>query len=661
MSKNCLSFVFALCVAVSLQAVSVVAGESEKVACRARPFELDQVRLLDGPFARALDLNKRYLASLDLDRQLHTFRLTAGLPTTAKPLGGWESPDHGGRGEFFGHSLSARAMLYAATGEERWKRQLDYLVAELGKCQDALGTSGYLHAEPESVFDKLEKDFGGVEGIYYTVHKLMAGLLDVHRYCGNAQALRIAEKMAGWVDARSGRLTAEHWQRVLGVEFGGMNEALYNLYGVTHNPRHLEVVRRFDHEKIYGPLAAGCDEMKGLHANTTIPKIIGAARAYELTGDARSRQIAEFFWRQVAEHRCYATGGTSNFELWRTSPDVLAGELSSQTQECCCTYNMLKLTRHLFAWSGDPRAADFYERELFNGVLGTQNPETGLTMYHVPLAGGFFKTFASPLDSFWCCTGTGVESFAKLADSIYFHDDDTLWVNQFIASELCWPEKGLTVRQVTRFPEQAGSTLQIEAKEPVKMEPISVAHRRGRRRSSLAVAGTQNGVLKTSSVPSAVPLTVRVRIPYWATGGATFKLNGKPLETAAKPAGYVDIRRTWQSGDRLEIEMLMSLHLQPMPDDKGVAAIMYGPLVLAGRFGELNQAELNNHDRAPGGQPVAVPKLVAKGQDLTAWIKPVPGKPLEFRTQGQKSDVTLVPLNSIFKQRYAVYWKIHAQ
>jgi uncharacterized protein len=621
MSKNCLSCVFALSVAVSLQAVLCVAGDSEKVAYRAMPFELQQVRLLDGPFARALDLNRQYLASLDLDRQLHTFRLTAGLPTTAKPLGGWESPDHGGRGEFFGHSLSARAMLYAATGEERWKRELDYLVAELGKCQDALGTSGYLHAEPESVFDKLEKEFGGVEGIYYTVHKLMAGLLDVHHYCGNAQALRIAEKMAGWVDARSGRLTAEQWQRVLGVEFGGMNEALYNLYGVTHNPRYLEVARRFDHEKIYRPLAAGQDELKGLHANTTIPKIIGAARAYELTGDARSRQIAEFFWRQVAEHRSYATGGTSNLELWRTAPDALAQELSNKTQECCCTYNMLKLTRHVFTWSGDPQAADFYERALFNGILGTQNVETGLTMYHVPLAGGYFKTFASPLDSFWCCTGTGVESFAKLADSIYFHGDDSLWVNLFVASELHWLEKGLTVRQLTRFPEQQGSTLQVEATRPVEM-------------------------------------TLRVRIPYWATGGVAFKLNGKPLETAAKPASYADIRRTWRSGDRLEIDVPMSLHLQAMPDDKGLVAIMYGPLVLAGRLGDLTPQELQDHNPAPGDVHVAVPELVAKGHDLTAWIKPVAGKPLEFRTQGQKTDVTLVPLNSIFKQRYAVYWKL---
>ena len=353
-------------------------------------------------------------------------------------------------------------------------------MAELGKCQKALGPTGYLHAEPESVFDRVEAGDRNVEGLYYTVHKLMAGLLDTYLYCGNRQALDIAKKMAAWVDARTGRLTPEHWQRILDVEFGGMNEALYNLYAITHNPRHLAVARRFDHEKIYGPLGEGRDALTGLHANTTIPKIIGAARGYEITGDERLRKVAEYFWSEVAGHRSYVTGGTSNHEHWRTTPDKLAGELSNETQECCCTYNMLKLTRHVFGWSGDPRVADFYERAMFNSILGTINPETGTTMYFVPLAGGYWRTFASPLDSFWCCSGTGVESFAKLADSIYFHDRDSLWVNLFIASELNWAEKGLTLRQETRFPEQPGTRYSSRCSQPVE-------------------------------------LTLRLRIPSWAT------------------------------------------------------------------------------------------------------------------------------------------------
>ena len=333
-----------------------------------------------GLFLKAMERNEQYLLSLDLDRQLHVFRVTAGLPSSAAPLGGWESPDHMGRGEFFGHSLSARALLYAATGDARWKRQLDYLVAELANVSGPWDPAVILHAEPESVFDRLEAG-EDVQGIYYTVHKLMAGLAGRLQLLRERTGTEIAEKMADWVDARSQPAFARALAKVLDVEFGGLNEALYNLYAITHNPRHLEFARRFDHEKIYRPLAEGRDTLKGLHANTTIPKIVGAARAYEVTGDSRFRKIAEYFWRQVAEHRSYATGGTSNDEHWRTAPDKLAGELSNETQECCCTYNMLKLTRHVFTWTGDPRAADFYERALFNGILGTLNPESGTTMY----------------------------------------------------------------------------------------------------------------------------------------------------------------------------------------------------------------------------------------------------------------------------------------
>jgi hypothetical protein len=589
----------------------------------AQPFDLRQVRLLDGPFLKALEGDERYLASLDLDRQLHVFRVTAGLPSTAAPLGGWESPSHGARGEFFGHSLSARAMLYAATGDARWKRQLDYLVAELAKCQRALGTSGYLHGEPESVFDRLEAGHRDVEGLYYTIHKVMAGLLDTYVYCGNRQALEIAEKMADWVDARSHRLSPEQWQQILDVEFGGLNEALYNLYAITRNPRDLEVARRFDHEKIYRPLAEGRDALTGLHANTTIPKIIGAARAYEITGDERFRKIAGSFWRQVAERRSYVTGGTSNHEHWRTGPDKLADELSNETQECCCTYNMLKLTRHVFQWNGDPRVADFYERGLFNAILGTMNPETGTTMYFVPLAGGYWRTFASPLDSFWCCCGTGVESFAKLGDSIYFHDRDSLWVNLFIASELNWPEKGLTLRQETRFPEQQATSLRFAVRQPVE-------------------------------------LALRLRIPSWATRGVTLKLNGSPLGTTAVAGSYAEIRRTWQDGDRMTMETPMGLHLEALPGDKNVAAILYGPLVLAGCLGDLSPKELHEHNTAPGGPPAAVPLLSIDRGNPAASIKPS-DRPLEFRARAKDADVTLVPFYSLVGKRYAVYWKIASQ
>lgn len=604
-------------------ACSAVSADLVAPVQKTQPFELQQVKLLDGPFLKALELNKKYLQSLDLDRQLHTFRLVAGLPSTAKPLGGWESPEHGGRGEFFGHSLSARALLYAATKDEQLKKDLDYLVAELAKCQQAIGTSGYLHAEPESVFDQLETG-GHVEGIYYTVHKLMAGLLDVYHYCGNQQALEVAKKLGNWVNMRASRLTPEHWQKILDVEFGGINESLYNLYAVTKDPVYLEAARRFDHEKIYAPLAEKHDALKGLHANTTIPKIIGAARAYEITGNERMHTIADYFWNEVVDHRCYATGGTSNGEKWNDDPDKLAGQLSNWTQECCCTYNMLKLARLIFGWTADVRAADYYERALYNGILGTQNPETGLTQYHLALAGGYYKTFATPMDSFWCCTGTGVESFAKFGDSIYFHNADTLWVNLFIASELNWKEKGMTVRQLTKFPEEASTALEFDVKVPVD-------------------------------------LAVKIRVPYWTTKGITAKINGQPRAVEAQPGSYAEINRTWEKGDRLEIEIPMSLHLHAMPDDKNVAAIMYGPLVLAGCLRDMTPAEINNHNTAPGDPPVEVPAFSVNMHDLDSWIKPIAGKPLEFRVEGQKTEMTLIPINALFGKHYAIYWKFMAK
>ena len=617
-------------------AATVQAAETRTVGPssgrKVQPFELRQVRLLDGPFRACMERDRRYLLSLDNDRLLHTFRITAGLPSHAKPLGGWENPSRSGPfgglacGQFMGHYLSASAMMVASTGDEKLKAKVDALVAELAKCQAALGTRGFLHTLREADFDRLEAG-EPIWGNYYTIHKMLAGLLDVHRHCGNRRALEVAKKLAGWVERRTRGQTVEfiarRWHRDLHVEFGGLNEALINLFAITGDAKNLETARRFDDEALYRPLAQGRDELMGLHVNTQIPKILGAARAYELTGEARYRRIAEFFWRQVALHRSYCTGGTSHYESWRSGPDKLAGQLGPATQECCCTYNMLKLTRHVFFWTTEPVVADFYERALFNGILGTQNPEDGMTMYYVPLAPGSWKTFASPLDSFWCCTGTGIESFAKPGDSIYFRDDEGLWVNLFIASELSWPEKGLSVRQETRFPDQEGTTLRFSAPHPVEM-------------------------------------ALRVRVPYWVKGGARMRLNGSALAVPAAPGSFSTIRRAWRDGDRLEIELPMGLHLDPMPDDRKVAAVMYGPLVLAGRLGTKGPTpeQLRARTPAPEGKPADAPWFAVESDDPGSWIRPVAGKSLEFRTCGQATDVTLVPLARLFGECFAVYWDI---
>jgi DUF1680 family protein len=411
--------------------------------------------------------------------------------------------------------------------------------------------------------------------------------------------------------------------RVLRVEFGGMNEVLYNLYAVTGVKDYAEAAHRFDQERLFGPLADGRDELKGLHVNTQIPKIIGAARRYELTGDPRYRHIAEFFWTQVTQHRAYATGGTSNEEHWRSDPDKLAAELGYSTQECCCTYNMLKLTRHLFAWSPEARYFDYYERAFFNGILGTMNPKNGLTMYYVPLATGYWKVFASPRGSFWCCTGTGVESFSKLADSIYFHDENGLYVNLFVSSELDWQEKGVRLRQDTALTSRGETRLRIATAKPAQ-------------------------------------LALRIREPYWTDGMITVAVNGKPA-AAARAGGYWVVDRTWENGDEMRVTLPMSLHVHPMPDDDTLQAVMYGPLVLAGdlgREGVTDEMRRGGDNPPEMPKPPAAPEFVAESRFPQSWIEMAAKTPLTFRTKGQRRDISMMPLSRIVDQRYGVYWRV---
>src|SRR5215470_209227 len=517
----------------------------EKVSWKVLPFPLKQVRLGEGACKVAMEADRQYLHSLPPDRLLHTFRINAGLSSSAQPLGGWEAPDCELRGHYAGgHYLSAVALMYASTGDDELKKNGDLVVAELGKCQAAL-KSGYLSAFPIEFFDRL-RERQKVWAPFYTIHKIMAGLLDMYVYCGNEQALEMAIKMAGWVDGYTGSLSYEHMQRVLGTEFGGMGEVLSNLYAVTGKQDYLEVAQRFDKKQFLDPLAGHRDELKGLHVNTHIPQVIAAARYYELTGKRRHRDIAQYFWDEVVSERSYCTGGTSNGESWNTDPGELAAELSTNTSECCCAYNMMKLTRHLFGWSPDARYMDYYERAMFNHRLGTINPEDGTMMYYLPLASGYWKTFGKPFDAFWCCTGTGSEEYAKLADTIFFHDEESLYVNLYIDSQLDWQEKGIGVKQQTRFPEEQGTTLTINGKNPLQ-------------------------------------LSVNLRIPYWVRGGSV-KINGTALAAFSSPGSYLTLNRLWKPGDKIELSLPMQLHMSSMPDDESVQAAMYGPLVLAGRF-----------------------------------------------------------------------------
>lgn len=605
-------------------------GPHQFVEFKATEFPLNQVRLLDSPFLKATQVNSEWLESLPVDRLVHNFRVNANLPSSAEPLGGWEAPECELRGHYTGHFLSACALGYASTGNDTLKQRGDAVVAALAQCEKAVG-NGYLSAFPESFFDRLSAD-RPVWAPFYTLHKIMAGNIDMYTLCGNEQALANAEAMAGWVGHWLIGISDDHMQRILRTEWGGMNESLFNLAAITGKFQYFGTAQRFQHKQFFDPLAAHRDELKGLHVNTHIPQVIGAARGYELTGSPYYHDIASYFWDDVTSERTYCTGGTSNGEGWETDPGNLKDQLSLWSEECCCGYNMLKLTRHAYQWTADPRYFDYYERTLYNSRLGTQDAQ-GMKMYYLPLATGFFKYFNSRFNSFWCCTGTGSEEFAKFADSIYFHNANDVFVNLFIPSEVRWPEKGLTIRQETRFPEEEGTTLTVKASHPVEA-------------------------------------AINVRVPFWVADGGSVSVNGKPLVAFANPGSYVEIRRTWSDGDKVEVKLPMRLRAEPLLGDPTEQAAMYGPLVLAANLGTNGLTEQVQHDEVMGptylsperARPEGSAEVSIKSPEELAsaqWIEPVKGQTLTFQTVGQDTATPLIPFNRILGERYGVYWKVN--
>jgi uncharacterized protein len=564
----------------------------------ADPFPLGAVALLAGPFQRNASRTHAYLKFLDADRLLHAFRLNVGLPSSASPCGGWESPTTELRGHSTGHVLSALSQAYASTGDTAFKAKSDYLVAQLALCQDR-GSSGYLSAFPESFIDRVEAR-QQVWAPYYTLHKIMAGLLDAHLLTGSAQALTVLTRMAGWVATRNGRLTLAQRQNMLDTEFGGMNEVLANLYQVTGDPVHLTAARYFDHAEVFDPLAAGRDALDGYHANTQIPKALGAIREHHATGETRYRDIATTFWDLVVGTHTYAIGGNSNGEYFK-APGRIASELSDSTCECCNTYNMLKLTRQLFRTTpGRAELFDFHEKALYNHLLGAQDPDSahGHHSYYVPLRAGGQRSFSNDYDDFTCCHGTGMETNTKHGDSIYFRSGTTtLWVNLFIPSVLTWPGRGLVVRQDTGFPDTPSTRLTV----------------------------TGSGAID-----------LRLRVPSWAVG-AQLRLNG--ADVPVTPGGYARLDRTWASGDVVDLSLPMALSRESAPDDATAQVVRHGPIVLAGGYGTTNLT--------------ALPTLQPATLRATAT-------PLEYTATASTGQVTLVPFYRTHGQRYTVYWRVAA-
>ena len=443
---------------------------------QAYAFNLKNVKLLHGsPFKHAMDIDGDYMLTLSADRLLSRFYKNSGLKPKDSAYGGWES--EGLSGHTLGHYLSASSMMYASTGDNRFKERVDYIVDELAKCQDARGT-GYVGAIPneDSIFYKVKRgeiksggfDLNGGWSPWYTVHKVMAGLVDAYLYCDNDKALYIVTKMADWTATIVDPLNEEQRQKMLKCEYGGMNDVLANIYAITGNKKYLDLSYKFYDDFVMEPLAEGKeDPLAGKHSNTNIPKTIGSARQYELTANTGDENIAKNAWNILVDDHSYVTGGNGNYE-YLGEPNKLNNTLSDNNTESCCAYNMLKLTGHLFTWQPSAKLGDYFERTLFNDILTSQNPQTAMMLYFEPLRAGGKKEFSDSFNTFTCCVGSGMENHSKYTEDIYFEGaDGSLYVNLFIPSQLNWKDKKISVTQITSYPESGTTSIIISTKKTI--------------------------------------------------------------------------------------------------------------------------------------------------------------------------------------------------
>jgi DUF1680 family protein len=580
------------------------------------PFGVREVKLLDGPFQHAQDLDAKWLLSIDPDRMLSWYRKEAKLEPQGEVYGGWESM--GIAGHSLGHYLSACARMYHATGQDEFKRRVDYIVDDLAKCQQA-GGDGYVGAIPRGreVFAEVAQgdirsqgfDLNGSWVPWYTLHKLFAGLIDSYHLCDNEQAKEVVIKLADWADETTSNLTPEQWQKMLACEHGGMNESLAEIYAITGDEKYLNLAEKFYHKVVLDPLVLGQDSLAGKHANTQVPKAIGAARIAELTSDDKYAKIARSFWDIMVGSHTYVIGGNS-FGEHLGEPGKLNDRLGDNTTETCNTYNMLKLTSALFADDPDAKYADYAERALWNHILASQSPESGMVCYYVPLRAGATKPFQAP-EAFTCCSGSGMENHARYGEYIYAHSPEALWINQFISSELNWADKGVQIKQVTELPEGDKTRIEVTCDSPQEF-------------------------------------TINIRHPHWVESGYRVTVNVEEVESG-EPASHVAIKRTWKSGDAIEVEAPLSLRLEAMLDNPRRVAVFYGPIVLAGVL-EGDSEEL-------------LPVLVTDNKPVAEWVKLVNDR-FAFRTNGvgRPSEQTLAPFFGIHGDtRYAVYWDIFTE
>jgi len=606
-----------------------------------RELPYNAVKLFPGIISKKVEANRKYMLSLKTENLLRNHYFEAGLWSCAnKPDDdihyGWESPTCQLRGHFLGHWLSAAAMIYAATGDPEIKGKADMIVSELAKCQKENGGE-WVGSIPEKYLDWIA---GGkqVWAPQYTLHKTFMGLIDMYRLAHNEQALDIAISWSSWFYRWSGGFTREQFDDILDYETGGMLEIWADLYEITHSGEHYELIQRYYRRRLFDPLLEGIDVLTNMHANTTIPEVLGAARAWEVTGEQRWRDIVESYWRMaVTERGTYCTGGQTCGEVW-TPPHSMSARLGDKNQEHCTVYNMMRLAGFLFRWTGDPSYADYWERNLYNGIMAQGHwegffphgykhefPLKGLISYFLPLRPGSRKGWGSATNDFWCCHGTLVQANATHTRGIYFEDNDALTVCQYIPSRATWSKDGIGIDICQEINTQAGSCGAINRlSREVKHRPMSLM------------------VDFSVKCDRAAEFGLRFRIPWWAKSAAIY-INGEKQAAKPQPSSFYAIHRTWKD-DTVTVELEKELTAVSLPDDPNMVAFMEGPVVLAG---------LCDEDRVLYGDKDHPERILVPDneREWSNWIT-------SYRTCGQDRNIRFVPLYEIGYEKYSVYFRI---
>jgi len=606
------------------------------VADTARPLPLTAVRLTGGPLKHAQDLDARYLLSLEPDRMLAFYRKLAGLTPKAEGYTGWDADGRQLTGHIAGHYLSAVSLMFAATGDARFKQRADYLVSELKVVQDANGDgfAGALQGV-KAAFAEVSKgtirsanfDLNGLWSPWYTLHKTYAGLRDAYRHTGNQTALAVEVKFAEWAASYLLPMDDATVQRMLATEFGGMNEMMADLYADTGDRRWLDLSYKFEHQAVMDPLKNGQDPLSSLHGNTQVPKAIGSAARYAYAGDRTDRAAATTFWDRVVDHHTFATGGHGKDEYFR-EPDLLGNITEGRTAETCNVYNMLKLTRKLFALQPDIRFAEFHERALFNHILGSMDSEDGATCYMVPVGSAVRREYADMQRSFTCCVGTGMESHALHGLGLYYETGDKLFVNLYAPSTAQWEAAGVKLQMATGFPEGDAAMMTFEVRAPREF-------------------------------------TLALRRPSWAGAGFTVRVNAEALAKLPPAGSYVEIRRTWQTGDTVTLAMPKTLRFERLADPSKKGVVMWGPLVLAGDLGPAPRRRDDGDGDGVRSQPPEPPSLVTE-RPVIELLTPVAGKPGTFFAAGIARtpsgafarDVEFRPFYGVHRRLYSAYWDL---